>query len=221
MVTFSLPGLVKGIPMRAAVQPSRWFRGLAVVASLTFSSLAAGGEPPAATNARAVANDSPELSTGNTPFTEEDAPDFDPKLILAWPGVPEENRRRINVGMADETTIYSATFFQTETGTLTIFGASVYQFTEKDLQGSDPKEMLASHGTRSGDEIELTRKQIEHGPSKLLGFDVIVKEEGGFRRRVNILAGTRIYSVQVVSSKQERLNADDVAKFFESFAIKD
>ena len=177
--------------------------------------------PPAATNAPAVVNEPPALAAGNTPFTEEAAPDFDPKLTLEWPGTPEESRRRINAGMADETTIYSATLWQTETVLLTIFGASVYQFTEKDLQGSDPNEMLASHGTRSGGEIELTRKQIEHGPSKLLGFDVTVKEEGGFRRRVNILAGTRIYSVQVVSGKQERLNAEDVAKFFESFAIKD
>ena len=141
-------------------------------------------------------------------------------LTLEWPGTPAESRRRINAGMADETTIYSATFFQTETGPLTIFGASVDQFTEKDLPGSDPKELLVGHGT-SGDEIELTRKQFEHGPNKLLGFDVIVKDDRGFRRRVNILAGTRIYSVHVVSGQQERLNAEDVAKFFESFAIKD
>ena len=87
--------------------------------------------PPAATNAPAVANAPPALAADNTPFTEEDAPHFDPKLTLEWPGTPEEIRRRINAGMADETTIYSATFFQTETGTLAIFGASVYQFTEK------------------------------------------------------------------------------------------
>ncbi len=176
--------------------------------------------PPAATNAPAVANDSPAIDAGNTPYTEEDAPDFDPKLTLKWPGTPEESRRRINAGMADETTIYSASFFSI-TESVTIFGVNVYQFTEKDLQGSDPKEMLVSHGTRSGGEIELTRQQIEHGPNKLLGFDVTVKEQGGFRRRVNVLAGTRIYSVQVISLKQERLNAEDVVKFFESFVVKD
>jgi hypothetical protein len=174
--------------------------------------------PPAVTNAPAVLKVPLADSTENTPFTEEDAPDFDPKLTLEWPGTPEENRRRINAGLPDETTIYSATFSQT--GPVTIFGASVYQFTEQDLQGSDPKEMLASHGT-SGNEIELTRKQIEHGPNKYLGFDVTAKDDGGFFRRVNIRAGTRIYSVQVVSLKQERLNAEDVAKFFESFAVKE
>lgn len=177
--------------------------------------------PPAATNAVGVSNEPSAESSNNTTFTEEAAPDFDPKLILEWPGTPEESRRRINAGMADETTIYSATLWQTETVPLTIFGATVYQFTEKDLQDAgDPKEMLASHMMSDEDE-ELTRQQIEHGPNKLLGFDVIVKEEGGFRRRVNVLAGTRIYSVQVVSGKQERLNAEDVAKFFESFAVKE
>ena len=104
----------------------------------------------------------------------EDAPDFDPKLTLTWPGTPEESRRRINAGMADETTIYHATLLQSGPGPVTIFEASVYQFTEKDLLGSDPKEMLVGH-LASGDEIELTRRQIEHGPNKLLGFDVIVK----------------------------------------------
>ncbi len=176
--------------------------------------------PPAATNAPAVANDPPAIDAGNPPFTEEAAPDFDPKLTLEWPGTPEESRRRINAGMADETTIYHATLSQTETVPIIIFEASVYQFTEKDLQGSDPKELLVGHLT-SGDAIELTRKQIEHGPNKLQGFDVTAKEEGGFRRRVNVLTGTRIYSVEVLSSQKERLNADDVAKFFESFAIKE
>ena len=137
--------------------------------------------PPIVTNAPAVLNVPPADSSENTPFTEEDAPDFDPKLTLEWPGTPEESRRRINAGMADETTIYSATLFQTETGTVTILGASVYQFIEKDLQGSDPKEMLVGHRTIGG-EIELTRQQLEQGPNKLLGFDVIVKEDGGLRR---------------------------------------
>ena len=93
---------------------------------------------------------------------------------------------------------------------VTIFSVSVYEFAEQDLQGSDPKELVASHGT-SGDEIELTRKQIERGPNKLLGFDVTAKDDGGFVRRINVMAGRRIYSVQVISLKQERLTADDPA----------
>ncbi len=175
---------------------------------------------PVATNDLPATTNMPPALSAVTPhtFTQQPAPDFDPKLTVKWPGAPEESRRRINAGQADETTIYSA--FVTQVGPVTIFSASVYELSAEDLQGSDPKEMLASHGT-TGDEVELTRKQIEHGPSKLLGFDVMSKDDGGFRRSVNILAGTRIYTVEVVSGKQERLNAEDVAKFFESFAVKE
>lgn len=186
-----------------------------VIASLCGCSQDA---PSAATSAPAATHQTPAPSVDGTPFTEQEAPDFDPKLTLEWPGTPQESRRRINAGMADETTIYSATFSQT--GPVTIFDASVYQFTEKDLQGTDPKEMLASHGAVS-DETELTRKQIEHGPNGRLGFDMTATSGDGFVRRVNVLAGTRIYSIQVVSLKQERLNAEDVAKFFGSFAVKE
>ncbi|MBC7819653.1 MAG: hypothetical protein IAG10_22455 [Planctomycetaceae bacterium] len=175
--------------------------------------------PSVVPNAPIVSNQSPALAADNAlPFTEEAAPDFDPKLTLVWPGTPEESRRRINAGQAHETTIYSASL--TQLGPVTIFSASVYEFSAEDLQGSDPKEMLASHGT-TGDEVELTRKEIEHGPNKHLGFDVTAKDDGSFLRRVNVMVGRRIYSVNVVSLKQERLNAEDVAKFFESFAIKE
>ena len=145
-------------------------RGIHIPRSPNVSLLAARGitdATPAVTNAPAALNEPPAQAPDHTPSAEEDAPDFDPKLTLEWPGTPEESRRRINAGMADETTIYNATFSQT--GPVPIFAATVHQFSEKDLQGADPKEMLASHGT-SGDEIELTRKPIKHGPNKLLGL---------------------------------------------------
>lgn len=163
----------------------------------------------------------PAVAADNAiPFTEETAPDFDPKLTLVWPGTPEESRRRINAGKADETTIYGATLMQTQSVPVTIFSANVYELSESDLQGSDPKELLASHLT-SGDEVELTRKEIEHGPNKHPGLDVTSKEADSFLRRVNVMVGRRIYSVQVISLMQERLAAADVLRFFESFAIKD
>jgi hypothetical protein len=151
-------------------------------------------------------------------FTEQPAPDFDPKLTLDWPGPPEERRRRIDAGTDRETTIYRATFTQFDP--VTMFSATVYEFTEKDLQGDDPQEMLASH-LGGGNTVELTRRQIEHGPHKYLGFDMTARDENLFIRRINVLAGRRIYTVEVASLRQERLNADDVAKFFASFAIQD
>ena len=47
------------------------------------------------------------------------------------------------------------------------------------------------------------------------------KSGDSFVRRVTVLVGRRLYTVEVGSFKQERLNAEDVTKFFESFAVKD
>jgi hypothetical protein len=147
-------------------------------------------------------------------FNEQPAPDFDPQLTLAWPGTPEESRRGIDPGTDRETTIYSARF--TQNLPLTSFGATVYEFTEQDLQGGDPKEWLPRH-LGGGNVVELSRRQVEHGPNKHLGFEVTAKDEILFIRRVNVLAGRRVYSVEVLSISQERLNAEDVEEFFESF----
>lgn len=109
---------------------------------------------------------------------------------------------------------------QTESGPLTIFSASVYEFSAEDLQGSDPKELLAGPVT-SGSEIELSRKQIEHGPNKYPGLDMTAKSgDDGVLRRINVMVGRRVYSVQV-SSLKKRLADDDVVKFFESFVVRD
>ncbi len=136
-------------------------------------------------------------------------------MTLAWPGTPEESRRRIDPGTDRETTIYRASF--TQNFPLTSFGAAVYEFTEKDLQGGDPTEWLPRH-LGGGNVVELSRRQIEHGPNKDLGFEVTAKDENLFVRRVNVLVGRRVYSVEVLSIRQERLNAEDVEEFFESFA---
>ena len=65
--------------------------------------------PPIATNDSPAATNTPPADSGKTAhsFTEQDAPDLDPKLMpLVWRGTPEESRRRIEAGTADETTIY-------------------------------------------------------------------------------------------------------------------
>ncbi|MDA1252451.1 MAG: hypothetical protein O2820_24890 [Planctomycetota bacterium] len=173
-------------------------------------------ESPSASNAPAASNEAPAQLPAHTLSTEEDASDFDPRLSLKWPGTPEESRRRIDAGTDRETTIYDAAFTQHQP--LTSFKATVYEITEKDLQGGDPKEWLPHH-LGGGNVVELTRKQIEQEPNKYLGFEITARDENLFIRRVNVLVGRRIYTVEVNSLRQERLNADDVAKFFESFAI--
>jgi hypothetical protein len=148
--------------------------------------------------------------------SEQPATDFDPKLSVTWPGKPEESRRRIDPGTDRETTVYCASFTQDQP--LTRFGATVSEFTAEYLAGSDPKEWLPRH-LGGGDVVELTRKQIESGPHKHLGFEITARDENLFIRRVNVLAGRRVYTADVSSIQQERLNAADVAEFFQSFAI--
>ena len=196
----------------------RTLKTLTLLTSMTFLWGCSRDVPSTANEVPSERNDSPAIAPGDTPFTEEEAPHFDPKLTLAWPGVPQESRRRIDAGTADETTIYSG--FYTQTGPVTAFSASVYEFAEEHMRASDPLEMLAGHGTSDSDE-ELSRKKIEHGRQKHPGFDVTAKSGDSFiRRRVTVLVGRRIYTVEVLSTK-ERLAAEDVGKFFESFAVNE
>lgn len=69
---------------------------------------------------------------------------------------------------------------------VTIFSATVHQFSKQDLQGTDPTEMLATHGS-IGEEVELTSKSFECGAKKLPGFDRTAKDDAGFLRRVTVL----------------------------------
>jgi hypothetical protein len=87
--------------------------------------------------------------------------------LLAWAGTPEESRRCIDPGTDRETTIYRASF--TRDLPLTSFAATVYEFTEKHLLGSDPREWLPRH-LGGGNIVELNRQQIEHGPNWHLGL---------------------------------------------------
>lgn len=169
------------------------------------------------------ARDAPSAIPGALPadaseHTEVEAPDFDPELTLVWPGAPQVSRRCIDAGSIHETTVYRATY--SETGPIIIFDVSVSLMSEKDLQDSDPQELVATQGI--WDECdELDRKQIEFGPNKYLGCEMTGKVGDSFFRRLNVLAGRRLYVIEVASFKQERLAANDVVKFFESFGVKE
>lgn len=169
--------------------------------------------------APSVANNSQGLSPGDEiPGTERDAPEFDPKLSITWPGAPKESRRRIDAGTIHETSIYSASFSRSDPAT--IFAASVHQDSEQDVLATDPKQLLVENAL-SDDEVELSREEFEHGPHKHPGLDVTAKSGDGYVRRLVVLAGTRTYNVSVTSTKEERLKAEDVTTFFESFKIED
>ena len=172
-------------------------------------------ESPSASNAPAASNEAPAQLPAHTLSTEEDAPDFDPRLSLKWPGTPEETRRRINAGQPDESTTFRASLIQSDPAT--IFSATVSHFTEKDRQGIDLNEMLADSALQSDE--ELSRKEIKHGPNKYPGLDVTAKSGTSFVRRIVVLAETRFYQIEVMSTKKERLEAEDITTFFESFAV--
>jgi hypothetical protein len=151
-------------------------------------------------------------------LNEQPSPEFDPRLIVAWPGIPEESHRRIDAGTDREATIYSATFTQVDP--VTVFNVRVYELTERELEHYDPERRLASHF--GGDEVvEQTRKRVALGRNKYLALEVTARDANLFIRRVNVLAGRSIISVEVNSLKQERLSDDDVIAFFDSFEIKD
>lgn len=196
----------------------RSWKCLTLLAAILSFCGCAKNTPSAGEKASAVPHETPADSSENTPFTEEESPDFDPKMTLDWPGAPQESRQRIDAGSAHETTIYRATFSQT--GPIVMFEANVSLMSEKDLQASDPKELLASQGTWD-EHQELISEQIEFGPNKYLGFEVTGKVGDTFVRRLNVLAGRRLYALEVVSFKPERLNAEDVTNFFESFAVQE
>ncbi len=158
------------------------------------------------------------VSSQQRATAEQDASDFDPKLTLSWPGIPTESRRRLDAGTAHETTIYSATYSQTDPAT--VFEASVYQISEQDLRASNPQELLAGHMT-SDDDKELSRKPILHGPQKYPAFDVTLNSGESYFRRITVMAGRRLYSVNVGSVKKERLSALDVTKFLDSFRVQE
>jgi hypothetical protein len=158
-----------------------------------------------------------------SPAPSADAARFDPKLRLEWPAPPSETRRRIDAGSPDETTIYSASLVLTDPAT--IFSATVHQFTEASLPGKDPRVMVAEHALQ-GDE-GLDRKISEYVANKAYetnkfpGVEVTAKSGNSFARRVVVLAGTRLYKIEAVSTKEDRLKAADVARFFDSFEIQE
>jgi hypothetical protein len=174
---------------------------------------------PESESTSADSNESAASPLTNAPSpTEQDVLEFDPKLTLAWPGPPEESWRRANAGLKNETTIYSATFSQT--GPVAIFGANVVLLSEEDLQTADPRQWLPYHRSGPEDE-ELGRQQIEYGPHKHPGFELRIKSSNAYCRRVNVLADRRLYCIEVSSLNRERLDADDVTNFLQSFSIED
>jgi hypothetical protein len=156
-------------------------------------------------------------SAGRSPIDEQEAPDFDPKLSVEWPGAPTESRSRFSAGTADETTLYTGKHTAFEPAT--IFSATVHEFTEQSLRKIDSKEMLRDNALQNIKSPDHTLTEIQHQGHP--GVEATGRDEAAHFRRVVVLAGRRLYRLEVVSLQPDRLKAEDVTKFFESFRIKD
>lgn len=156
-------------------------------------------------------------STDATAVEKQAAPDFDPKFTVEWPGPPIESRSRIAAGTPDETTLYTGKHTAFEP--ITIFNVTVHEFTEQSLQGTDSKEMLQSNALQNikspGHTLTEIQRQGHHG------MEATGRDDAAHFRRVVVLAERRLYRVEVVSLHPDRLKADDVTKFVDSFQIKD
>jgi hypothetical protein len=93
-----------------------------------------------------------------------------------------------------------------------------------EVRNVTPRELLAAL-TAQGSFFptpELSRKDIEHGPRRLPGLEIVSRTGGdrpGVMREVLVAAGTRVVSVSVWAPTEEALDAPEVAAFFASFQV--
>src|SRR5262249_37564088 len=99
-----------------------------------------------------------------------------------------------------------------------IFSAFVEEYPEKAVKDKSAKQMLNAYVlvTKKG---ETSRKEIEHGPKKFPGLDIVYKSGAFFGRKLVVIVGPRIYEVAVMSKSEELLKADEVKPFIDSLAV--
>lgn len=132
---------------------------------------------------------------------------------VTWPGEPEEAP-----GAGGP---YRATYMDRGPGGITLYTASV---TDLGAAGAaeegSPRDHLVAFKT-AFQKDEVSRKEIEHGPKKRPGLDIVSKRDGKVSREVVVAAGSRLYSVSVTAPTEEALRAPQVAAFFDSFSVEE
>jgi hypothetical protein len=136
---------------------------------------------------------------------------------LKWPGAPQESTQAIT-DRGGELKHYNALFARRGPEENIIFAASAYELPDKEVRDSNPEERLAASMIALRKD-EISRKEIEHGPKKYPGFDILTQSKGLFSRHLVVIAGPRTYMVSVSSRKEALLDSPEVLEFFESFAI--
>jgi hypothetical protein len=142
---------------------------------------------------------------------------FAPGLRLNWPGPPSENSQIISDGAGDQKH-YTATFTDRSPRGVVTYFAYVCEYPAKALAGTTPQELVAAHVFSSkGD--ETSRKEIVHGPGKHPGLDITTRSGNRFGRKLVVMAGTRLYAVEIMSPSEELLRGPEAEAFFNSLAI--
>jgi hypothetical protein len=140
-----------------------------------------------------------------------------PGLTLKWPGPPSENIQATPGGGLEPT--YAATYVSRSPGRFLLFSAGVTDFGPKVAEEMSPEDLLAASVT-AFQKDEVSRTPIEHGPRRHPGFDIVSRRDGKVTRKVVVVAGSRVFTVSVTTSKEELLEDLEVKAFFQSFAVE-
>jgi hypothetical protein len=141
-----------------------------------------------------------------------------PGFRVTWPGPPTEAS-----GPEGGYPEYTASYSDDTPGRVLRYKATVTDF-PAEVRNVAPRELLATL-TAPGPFFpapEVSRKDIEHGPRRLPGLEIVTRTAGGHpgvQRRVLVAAGTRVFSVSVWAPTEEALAAPEVAAFFASFQV--
>jgi|SRR5262245_1155457 len=138
-------------------------------------------------------------------------------LKVTWPGPPEENLQANPGGGVERS--YHATYVARSAGRVLLFSAFVDDFGVRAGELSPDDRLAASVTAFQKDEV--SRTPIEHGPRRHPGFDIVSRRDGKVTRKLVVVAGSRVFTVSVTTSKEELLEALEVKRFFESFAIEE
>jgi hypothetical protein len=137
-------------------------------------------------------------------------------MTVAWPGPPTETVTTIP-GPSGEVRTHHAMYTSAADGRPVVFTASVTDLGPATKEMS-PRELLEAHAFASRKD-EVSRQEVEHGPKKLPGLDIVVRTGGNVRRQRLVASGTRIFEVAAMARTEEALGAREVRAFFESFAV--
>jgi hypothetical protein len=156
------------------------------------------------------------LGTADPPDKQKELK-FDPKLVLKWPSDSSANSH-VEISDIGELKHYSAMGSVKKADGIIVFSAFVEEYPEKAVKDISATQRLNTYvlGTKKG---EISRKEIEHGPKKCPGLDIVYKSGSFFGRKLVVIVGPRIYEVAVTSKNQELLKGDEVNSFIDSLAV--